>query len=252
MLGRNRGKKLSAGKRGRRVGKDRPSSDPAEMSHFDALDILNADEALVSTSAFSAAASQLAPTLTIPRKFGWDLAPIHFPDAVEAGTVDVFLKCKMFLVLFLLCKGLIEHHPVSFIAKELLFPLEPCVFFERKAETWIVPLTLDPAFLHTMIFVSQYYFDALATGRTSAFTKKTLHHFLRSLKLLRERISSENQTSLSDTTTAAVMALTGHALVTGDLKSAANHIEGLHKIVSLRGGVATFQSQAKLLIEILR
>jgi hypothetical protein len=131
--------------------------------------------------------------------------------------------------------------------------LEPCVLFERKAETWIAPLTLDAAFLHTMIFTSQFYFDVIAAGRLSIVTKGTLRHLLKALKLLRERISRDDQAALSDSTAAAVVALTSHALLTDDFKSATNHVKGLHKIVCMRGGVATFQSHAKkLLIEILR
>ena len=59
-------------------------------------------------------------------------------------------------------------------------------------------------------------------------------------------------TKLSLTTLAAVMGIAGHALVTGDAKAAKQHIEGLHKIVGLRGGVTSFTANPKLLIEILR
>lgn len=38
----------------------------------------------------------------------------------------------------------------------------------------------------------------------------------------------------------------------GDMKSARNHVEGLHMIFTLRGGVDSFRGVAKLLVEILR
>jgi hypothetical protein len=142
---------------------------------------------------------------------------------------------------------------VSFIAKQILFPLEPCIFFEKKAETWIAPLTVDAAFLHTMIFIAQSYFDVFAPDRRSALTKKTSSHLLKGLKLLRERIAHDNdRMTLSDTTTATIMALTCHAILTKDFKSALNHVEGLKRIVNLRGGITSFRSNAKLLIDILR
>ena len=78
-------------------------------------------------------------------------------------------------------------------------------------------------------------------------------HFVKTLKLLRERMADEDsQEKLSDATAAAIMALVGHAHLTGDLKSARYHMEGLYKIVRLRGGVNTFKQNAKLLVEILR
>lgn len=118
---------------------------------------------------------------------------------------------------------------------------------------WILPLTYDSAFLHTMIFTSQHYFDVIAGENPSTITNKALYHFLKALKLLRGRMSRDNdQAALSDTTTAAVMALAGHALSTSNLRSAVNHLEGLYKIVSLRGGVTTFRSKPKLLVDILR
>jgi hypothetical protein len=79
-------------------------------------------------------------------------------------------------------------------------------------------------------------------------------HFLTTLKLLRERIANDDddQAKLSDSTVAAIMGLVGHAHLTGDFKSARYHMEGLYKIVRLRGGVASFKKNAKLLVEILR
>ncbi|KAI1771129.1 hypothetical protein F4818DRAFT_213531 [Hypoxylon cercidicola] len=233
MIGKNRGKTRSAGKKRQEAIEGVPSSDPHTLA-VDASDTLDTDEALAPSTVAATAASQPVLTLTIPRKFGSDMASMRFPDAVEPGTVEVVLK-------------------FSSIAKQILFPLEPCVLFERKAETWIEPLKFDPVFLHTMIFTSQSYFDVIVAGRTSAITKVALHHFLKALQLLRERIArDDDHVTLSDTTLAAVMAFTGHALLTGDYRLAMNHVQGLHKIVGLRGGVVTFQSNPKLLIEILR
>lgn len=145
---------------------------------------------------------------------------------------------------------------VSSIAKQILFPLETCMFFNRRAEAWIAPLAFDPAYLHAMIFTSQYYFDALKIGTTSeasSISKTSVPHYLKTLKLLRERMAiGDDEIRLSDTTSATIMALVGYARLTGDDQSARNHLEGLFKIVNLRGGVSSFKNSAKLLVEILR
>jgi hypothetical protein len=131
--------------------------------------------------------------------------------------------------------------------------LEPYIFFERRAENWIAPLTTDLAFLHMMIFTSQYYFDTIAILPRKPSRQHISPHFVKALRLLQERIGgNDHKAKLSFTTLAAVMGLTGHAYLTGDLKSARNHLEGLHKIVILRGGVSTFEANPKLLLEILR
>jgi hypothetical protein len=134
-----------------------------------------------------------------------------------------------------------------------MYPLETCILFERRAEHWITPLTIDPAYLHAMIFTSQFYFDSIVPRKFSSITQRTLPHYLKTLKLLRERFAqADDEARLSNTTVWAVMGLAGHAHMTGDFKSARNHMEGLCKIVSLRGGVASFKDIPKLLVEILK
>jgi hypothetical protein len=144
-------------------------------------------------------------------------------------------------------------NPVSSIAKQVLFPLEICIFFERRAENWIAPLALDPAYLHAKIFTSMYYFDVVLHRKSSLASQRTLRHHLKTLKLLRGRfLYGDDEVRLSNNTVSAVLGLAGHAFWTGDSKSATHHLEGLCKIVGLRGGVTTFRDNAKLLVEIFR
>jgi len=104
-----------------------------------------------------------------------------------------------------------------------------------------------------MIFTSQYYFDAILPRNFSSVNQRSLPHFLETVKLLRERLAhDDDEARLSYTTAVAVMGLAGYALWTGNSESARHHMEGLSRIVSLRGGVATFKENPKLLIEILR
>lgn len=95
MLGKNRGKVRSTGKKSRKAIEDVPFPDLP----VNALDV---DGVLVSSSAAPSEVSQPVLPLAIPRKFGSDIASTRFPDAVEPGTVEVVLKCKMFLA-FLYC-----------------------------------------------------------------------------------------------------------------------------------------------------
>ena len=86
---------------------------------------------------------------------------------------------------------------LSAIVKQILFPLEPCIFFERRAEEWIGPLSTDPVYLHCLIFTAQYYFDAKSCGSKGSgvpVNHRTMPHFVKGLRMLGERISNENDT----------------------------------------------------------
>ncbi|KAH8777930.1 hypothetical protein F5882DRAFT_502748 [Hyaloscypha sp. PMI_1271] len=215
MLGKNQGKKLPPRKRKTKVVEKLSSSSsdlsPPPVSH--------PDEGLTGSATSSITATHPEPvlSLTIPRKLGSGMSTISFADALEPGTIEVVLQ-------------------LSSIAKQMLFPLERCMFFDRRAENWIAPLAVDPAYLHAMIFTAQFYFDALQSGGSAYISRRSMPHFLTTLKLLRERIANDDdQAKLSDSTVAAIMGLIG-----------------LYKIVCLREGVISFRKNAKLLVEILR
>ncbi|KAF2678493.1 hypothetical protein K458DRAFT_435927 [Lentithecium fluviatile CBS 122367] len=232
MLGKNRRKARPAGRRTPKVAQCASSLDThIPPSDFGAS---SGDSAVssISSTTVSSSVFHFVP-VTVPSQFGYHMSSIHFPDAVEPCAVEVVLQ-------------------FSSIAKQILFPLEPCILFEGRAEAWIIPLTFDPAFLHSMIFTTRSYYDVIVSGKC-AVTQATMQHFLRALELLRERMGFDgDQTRLSDATLAAIMSIASHALLTGDYDSARNHIKGLCKIVKMRGGVKSFQHNRKLFIEILR
>ncbi|KAK3326081.1 hypothetical protein B0H66DRAFT_550028 [Apodospora peruviana] len=179
----------------------------------------------------------------IPDKIGSDLSLIRFADtAVEPSAVMAVLR-------------------FSAIAKQMLYPLETCVAFERPDRRWLEPLFDDPVYLHTMVSTTQDYFGFLASrGPYSLGSKlapppfRRSPHVVKALSLLRERLALRDQGKLliSDTTICVVMTLAVHAHVLGDREAADFHLAGLRKMVTLRGGVSRLRDNAKLLIELLR
>lgn len=133
-----------------------------------------------------------------------------------------------------------------------MFPLDSCILFEKREEAWIEPLAFDPAYLNAMVFTTLDYFDSMRHRNRCTVSQRTLPHFLRTLQFLRERLLHENDQALTIPTIATILALAAHAHFVGDFQSAKHHLGGLRKIVSLRGGIATFSDNAKLLVEILR
>lgn len=140
-----------------------------------------------------------------------------------------------------------------------MFPLEQCLLFEGRAEEWVAPLVRDPAYLHAMIFMSQFYFDIIVPRKldSNAADRRTMPHYLHYLKtirILRERLATDDdgQTRLSNATAAAIMGLAAHAHLTDNARTSRHHMEGLYKIINLRGGISSFKDNIKLLVEIFR
>ena len=103
-----------------------------------------------------------------------------------------------------------------------------------------------------MIFTTLDYFDSIHHHQHHNLSQRTMSHYLKTLQLLRERLSHEKDQALTTPTVSAILALAAHAHFVGNFESAKHHLGGLRKIVNLRGGIATFKDNAKLLVEILR
>lgn len=138
------------------------------------------------------------------------------------------------------------------MARKVLFPLEASILFDKRDEAWLQPLAWDSAYLHAMVFTTQDYFGSLSPVASSQSKQQALSHCLTTLRLLRERMLNNPQMMLADSTVAAVLALAAHAHFVGDHQSARHHLDGLHRIVHLKGGPSAFKNNPKLLVEILR
>ena len=77
-------------------------------------------------------------------------------------------------------------------------------------------------------------------------------HFKKGLRLLRERLMGEdNEIKISDSTISVVLKLASAALFEGDYQTSKYHMEGLRRMVGLRGGLDVFKG-TELLVEMLR
>lgn len=80
-----------------------------------------------------------------------------------------------------------------------------------------------------------------------------MEHHSAALRLLRERLSVHNSGDIvSDATILVVLYLTLHAHFTNDYDTAKHHMEGLRKIVDMRGGLTAFGPNTKLVMELLK
>ncbi|KAL2015673.1 hypothetical protein VTK56DRAFT_5030 [Thermocarpiscus australiensis] len=94
-------------------------------------------------------------------------------------------------------------------------------------------LTDHPGILHSMVFAAQAFHD-VARGHSygpvaQLHLGKALHHLQKSLDNQKEAVEL--------TTISVVLSLALAAVITGDLTTASKHMDGLRRIVELRGGL---------------
>lgn len=136
-----------------------------------------------------------------------------------------------------------------------MYPLERHVIFhkETKADrSWFELLTLDAAYLHAAVFTSQVYLGRQSSQETLASTRRALTHHSSALRLIQERLSVANEEGVTDATIHAILYLAWHAHFDVDYETARTHMQGLHKVVDLRGGLSTFTYNTKLIMELLK
>ncbi|KAI0506272.1 hypothetical protein F5B22DRAFT_624274 [Xylaria bambusicola] len=186
---------------------------------------------------FANSPTQPVPLLPAPRQVGSAVSTMSLADSVEPKIFEIVLR-------------------FSSIAKQILFSIEPCIFFERRVEHWVAPLAIDAAYLHANISHSLYYHDVVLSLATSRESRRTwYYHHTKALGLIRDRINSDKGDSrLSSRTISVILILASQAFITGDLETARKHLNGISIIVNLRGGFSIFEREGneKLATEILR
>ena len=95
-----------------------------------------------------------------------------------------------------------------------------------------------------------------------AFVESPLHdrlstlayfHYGQTLQLLQARLYDSHQTpAISDSTIMVVITLAQAAELTGDSAAVTNHVKGLKKIVSLRGGVSALNTHNNIQVKVCR
>ncbi len=108
----------------------------------------------------------------------------------------------------------------------------------------------DICCLHSMMFSLRAFVESASNDRLS--TLAYFHHG-QTLQLLQARLNEFDQTNaISDSTIMVVITLAQAAELTGDLAAVANHVKGLMKIVSLRGGLRALNTYNNLQVKVCR
>jgi hypothetical protein len=108
----------------------------------------------------------------------------------------------------------------------------------------------DLGCLHSIVFAIEAFSDKFShkkLGSTARF------HLVKTLQHLQARLYEFDKTlAISDSTIMVVVLLASTAELMDDLRAAENHIQGLEKIVNLRGGVWALNIHTNMHVKVCR
>ena len=116
---------------------------------------------------------------------------------------------------------------------------------------WFDFLTIDPAYMQAVLSVSQVYVFLRSDREHILAARRATLHQSAAVKLLRERLALDSF-KISDSTILVVYFLAGYAYFMNEYDIAKHHMEGLRKMIDLRGGIFAFRHNTKLIIELLK
>ncbi|KAH8427060.1 uncharacterized protein LDX57_004778 [Aspergillus melleus] len=164
-----------------------------------------------------------------PRTVCLDLETFTFADQIKPYMLELIFK--FFTIL-----------------KQSVYPIEFCLEFDPKSSVWYKYLLSDAACHHSLLWMTQSYFDWI---QGYSLSPTALFHEAKTLQLLQCRINDPDS-ALNDTTIAVVVTLVMVSALVGHVSVVKKHMQGLNKIIALRGGMKELEKNAQLQIKVCR
>jgi hypothetical protein len=124
--------------------------------------------------------------------------------------------------------------------------------FQADNRERLYPLTSDAIALHITAFSVEGFINRVLRHQEDAINPVAMLHFQKGLRLLRARLLGEDgEIKISNSTMDVVLKLASTAHFDGDYKASRQHMEGLRRMVELRGGLSVFKGR-RFLTELLR
>lgn len=140
------------------------------------------------------------------------------------------------------------HDTDFFVARQVFYPIQLCVYSDTSLSTWFGWLFHDAAYLELVLLGMSAMDDFF---RRTPPSKLTYSHMKATIAALNKRLS-DSTLCLADSTIAVVMGLAELAGLLSDDTAAKAHVSGFQRMVRLRGGVGAFADNTKLQIKIGR
>lgn len=134
----------------------------------------------------------------------------------------------------------------------ITFPLTMATGCQADNGEWLRLIRQDAAALHITAFSIEGFIERILRRRENSINLAAMLHLRKGLRLLRERLLGEDDDKkVSDSTIGIVLKLAVAAHFIGDYQVFKQHMEGLRKMVDLRGGLDIFNGK-QVLVEMLR
>lgn len=115
---------------------------------------------------------------------------------------------------------------------------------DPQTSIWFSYFSESQTFFHTQIFATMAYFDLTVDGDGDIRPAATLH-MTKALSLLRKDLAIVDRAT-TGATIAIVTVFAMFAFVFGDIPAAKNHLHGLFKLVTMRGGLHSLGAHSHL------
>lgn len=157
---------------------------------------------------------------------------------------------------------LTPHRSVFTAIKETMYPVEWCFSPDSTQSCWFQWLFVDLAYYYSCLFVVSSLQDLYraiqqpalvspSSDESKKFSQQTARYLWRTIELLQKRLENP-ESQLEDVTVATVVSLAMAADAAGDVEGTKAHVNGLKRMVRMRGGIKGMMSNRHVLTKICR
>jgi hypothetical protein len=122
--------------------------------------------------------------------------------------------------------------------------------FDRQAPLLFEHLGQSQTYVHNQVFVTMAYFD-IVVDRVEHLGPVTISHMTKALSLLQTDLASIDRAT-TEVTISTIVAFSMVAFLSGDTDSAGKHLQGLFKVLTIRGGLSSLKNCSYLQIKCCR
>lgn len=128
------------------------------------------------------------------------------------------------------------------------YPVECCVDLRKAEQHWLEDLSYDSAYLDTILYFSRTYTHLMRSRRRSV----TVLAYMNEVIAMLQAKLAHSDLSMADSTIFTILVLAVVSEGLGGIKSARDHLNALHQLIALRGGIATLSLKRSLQMECCR
>lgn len=143
---------------------------------------------------------------------------------------------------------------VIILDKEGVYPYEICLQVHPAKRGWFPYMISDICCIHSMMFSVRAFMDRTSHG--GKISRQAAFHYAQTLQLLQARLNAfeqgQREAVFGDSTIMVIFILAAAAEITGDFGAVENHVDGLLKIVSLRGGIRSLNTHNNMQVKVCR